>query len=88
MTKHLLHELGNKAILMNYVNSQLCKSMGIQARIRKNEARDAEIHVLVNKKLINLAQINTKLNKADLMTKSHTSEAQKKRLCDDGVETR
>ena len=44
---------------------------------------------VVEKKLTNLAYINTKQNKADLMTKCHTSEAHKKGwLCDDGIETR
>ena len=38
---------------------------------------------VVEKKLTNLAYINTKQNKADLMTKCHTS-----RLCDDMIETR
>ena len=33
---------------------------------------------VVERKLTNLAHINTKLNTADLMTKSHTSEAHKK----------
>ena len=33
---------------------------------------------VVEKKLTNLANINTKQNKADLMTKCHTSEAHKK----------
>ena len=33
---------------------------------------------VVEKKLTNLACINTKLNKADLMTKCHTSEAHKR----------
>ena len=32
----------------------------------------------VEKKLTNLAYINTKQNKADLMTKCHTSEAHKR----------
>ena len=32
----------------------------------------------VDKKLTNLAYINTKQNKADLMTKCHTSEAHKR----------
>ena len=41
---------------------------------------------VVEKKLTNLAYINTKQNKADLMTKGHTSEAHN--LCDDGIETR
>ena len=60
--------------------STVCKSMGVQARTGKNETRDAEIHVcdVVEKKLANLAYINTKQNKADLMTKCHTSEAHKK----------
>ena len=60
--------------------STVCKSMGVQARAGKNETRDAEIHVcdVVEKKLANLAYINTKQSKADLMTKCHTSEAHKK----------
>ena len=54
--------------------------MGIQARTGNNETRDAEIHVcdVVETKLANLAYVNTKQNKADLMTKCHTSEAHKK----------
>ena len=43
---------------------------------------------VVEKKLTNLAYINTKQNKADLMTKCHTSEAHQERFCDDGIETR
>ena len=34
---------------------------------------------VVGKKLTHLAYINTKLNKADLMTECHTSEAHKRR---------
>ena len=41
---------------------------------------------VVEKKLTNLAYINTKQNKTDLMTKCHTSEAHNS--CDDGIETR
>ena len=56
--------------------------MGIQERTWKNEACDAEVHVcaryVVEKKLTNLAYISTKQNKADLMTKCHTSEAHKR----------
>ena len=33
---------------------------------------------VVEKKLVNIAYINTKQNKADLMTKCHTSEAHKR----------
>ena len=44
--------------------------------------------MLVEKKLTNLAYISTKQNKADLMTKCHTSEAHKRGLCDDRIETR
>ena len=33
---------------------------------------------VVEKKLVNLAYISTKQNKADLMTKCHTSEAHKR----------
>ena len=50
---------------------------------------------VVEKKSTNLAYINTKLNKADLMTKCHTSEAHKRgcamlglRLSRDEEETR
>ena len=50
---------------------------------------------VVEKKLTNLAYINTKLNKADLMTKRHTSEAHMRgcamlglRLSGDEEETR
>ena len=42
---------------------------------------------VVEKKLTNLPNINTKQNKADLMTKCHTSEAHE-RLFDDRIETR
>ena len=43
---------------------------------------------VVEKKLTNLAYISTKQNKADLMTKCHTSEAHKRGLRDDRIETR
>ena len=36
------------------------------------------VHQVVEKKMTNLAYINTKQNKADLMTKCHTSEAHKR----------
>ena len=43
---------------------------------------------VVEKKLTNLAYISTKQNKADLMTKCHTSEAHKRGCADDRIETR
>ena len=43
---------------------------------------------VVEKKLTNLAYISTKQNKADLMTKCHTSEAHKRAWRDDRIETR
>ena len=45
VTKHLLQELGPEVTLMNHVDSQSAKSMGIQERTGKHETRDAEIHV-------------------------------------------
>ena len=45
VTKHLLQELGNEAILMNHVDSQCAKSMGIREKTWKDKACDAEVHV-------------------------------------------
>ena len=41
----------------------------------------------MEKKLTNLAYMNTKQNKADLMTKCHTTRSTQERLCDDTIET-
>ena len=87
LTKHLLQELGHEVILMNHVDSQFAKAWA-SMRGLMNETRDAEIHVratVVVKKLTNLAYINTKQNKADLMTKCHKSEAHYKNCAMMGV---
>ena len=56
--------------------------MGIEARTGKSETRDAEIHVCARRsgEEVDESRIHqhTKQNKADLMTKCHTSEAHKK----------
>ena len=81
VTKHLLQELGHKAILMNHVDSQSAKAWASRrglGRMKDVMLKYMFVQDVVNKKLTNLAHINTKLNKADLMTKSHTSEAHKK----------
>ena len=55
--------------------------MGIQARTGKKKhvmLKYMFVQHVLEKKFTNLAYINTKQNKADLMTKCHTSEAHKK----------
>ena len=74
---------------MNHVDSQSAKawaSKGGLGRIKHAMLIYMFVQDVVEKKLTNLAYITTTQNKADLMTKCHTSEAHKKRLCDDGIE--
>ena len=81
VTKHLLQDLGHEVIIMNHVNSQSAKSMASKrglGRMRHGMLKYTFVQDVVEKKLTNLAYINTKQNKADLMTKCHTSDAHKK----------
>ena len=81
VTKHLLQELGHEVILMNHVDSQSAKTWASKrglGRMKHVMLRYMFLQDVVEKKLTNLAYINTKQNKADLMTKYHTSEAHKK----------
>ena len=85
VTKHLLQELGHEVTLLNHEDIQSAKAWaskrGLQ-RMKHVMLKYMFVQDVVEKKLTNLAYINTKLNKADLMTKCHTSEAHKKRVCD------
>ena len=79
VTKHLLQELGHKVILMNHVDSQSAwaSKRGL-GRMKHVMLKYMYVQDVVEKKLTNLAYINTKQNKADLMTQCHTSEAHKR----------
>ena len=80
-TKHLLQELGHEVILMNHVDSQSAKAWASKrgfGRIKHVMLKFMYVQDVVEKKLTNLAYINTKQNKTDLMTKCHTSEAHKR----------
>ena len=75
---------------MNHADSQSAKAWASKrglGRMKHVMLQYMYVQDVVEKKLTNLAYINTKQNKADLMTKCRTSEAHK-RLCDDRIETR
>ena len=81
VTKHLLQELGHEVILMNHVDSQSAKTWASKrglGRMKHVVLKYMYVQDVVEKNLTNLAYINTKQNKADLMTKCHTSEAHKR----------
>ena len=81
VTKHLLQELGHKVILMNHVDSQSVKAWASKrglGRMKYVMLKYMYVQDAVEKKLTNVAYINTKQNKAVLMTKCHKSEAHKK----------
>ena len=80
VTKHLWQELGHEVILMNHVDSQSAKAWASKRGLGMKHVMLKYMYVqdAVEKKLTNLAYISTKQNKADLMTKSHTSEAHKR----------
>ena len=81
VTKHLLQELGHEVILMNHVDSQSAKAWASKrglGRMKHVMLKYMYVQDVVEKKLTNHAYINTKQNKADLMTKCHTSEAHKR----------
>ena len=81
VTKHLLQELGHEVILMDHVDSQSCKALASKrrlARVKHVMLQYIYVQDVEEKKLTNLAYISTKQNKADLMTKCHTSEAHKR----------
>ena len=81
VTKHLLQELGHEVILMNHVDSQSAKAWASKrglGRMKHVMLKYMHVQDVVEKKLTNLAYISTKQNKADLMTKCHTSEAHKR----------
>ena len=67
---------------MNHVDSQSAKAWASKRRLGRMKhvmlKKTCFVQDVVEKKLTNLAYINTKQNKADLMTKCHTSEAHKK----------
>ena len=78
VTKHLLQELGHEVILMNHVDSQSAKAWASKrglGRMKHVMLKYMFVQGVVEKKLTNLVYINTKQNKADLMTKCFTSEA-------------
>ena len=81
VTKHLLQELGHEVILMNHVDSTSAKAWASKralGRMKHVMLKHMYVQDVVEMKLTNLAYINTKQNKADLMTKCHTSEAHKR----------
>ena len=81
VTKHLLQELGHEVIFMNHVDSQCAKAWASKrgrGRMKHVMLKYMYVQDVVAKKLTNLAYINTTQNKADLMTKCHTSEAHKR----------
>ena len=81
VTKHLLQELGHEVILMKHVDSQSAKAWASKrglGRMKHVMLKYMYVQDFVEKKLTNLAYISTKQNKADLMTKCHTSEAHKR----------
>ena len=81
VTKHLLQELEHQVILMNHVDSQFANAWASKrglGRMKHVMLKYMYVQDVVEKKLTNLAYINTKQNKADLMTKCHTSEAHKR----------
>ena len=81
VTKHLLQELGHEVILMSHVDCQCAKAWASKrglGRMKHVMLKYMYVQDVVEKKLTNLAYNNTKQNKADLMTKCHTSEALKR----------
>ena len=81
VTKHLLQELGHEVILRNHVASQSAKAWPSKRRLERMRnvmLKYMYVQDVVEKKLKNLAYINSKQNKADLMTNCHTSEAHKR----------
>ena len=68
-------------IFMNHVDSQSAKAWASNrglGRVKHVMLKYMFVQDVVERKLTNLAYINTKQNKADLMTKCHTTEARKK----------
>ena len=66
---------------MNRVDSQSAKAWASKrglGRMKHAMLKYMYVQDVVEKKLTNRAYINTKQNKADLMTKCHTSEAHKR----------
>ena len=81
VTKQLLQELGHEVTLMNHVDSQSAKEWASRRGLGRTKhvmLKYMFVQDVVEKMLTNLAYINTKVNKADLMTKCHTSEAHKR----------
>ena len=81
VTKHLLQELGHEVILMNHVDSQSAKVSAYKrelGRMKHVMLKYMYVQEVVEKSLTHLAYISTKQNKADLLTKCHTSEAHKR----------
>ena len=77
VTKHLLQELEHEVILVNHVDSESAKAWASRRGLGRMKHVMLEymlVQDVVEKKLTNLAYINTKLNKADLMTKCQTPE--------------
>ena len=76
VTKHLLQELGHEVILVYYVDSQSAKAWASKRGLggmKHVMLKYMCVQDVVEKLLTNLAYINTKQNKADLMTRCHTS---------------
>ena len=79
--KHLLKELGHEVALVNHVDSKSAKAWASKRGFgRMNHAMLNYMFVqdVGEKKQTTLACVNTKSNKADLMTKCHTFEAHMK----------
>ena len=78
VTKHLLQELGHEVTLVNHVGGQSAKAWASRRgleRMKHVMLKYMFLQDVEEKKLTNLAYLNTKLNDVVLMTKCHTSEA-------------
>ena len=81
VTKQLLKELGSEVTLVNHVDSQSAEAWASKRGLgRKKHVMLKYMFVqdVVDKKQTTLAQVNTKSNKADLMTMCLTFEAHMK----------
>ena len=66
VTKHLLQELGHELVLMNHVDSQSAKALACKrglGRMKHVVLKYMYVQDVVEKKLTNLAYINTRAEK-------------------------
>ena len=81
VTKHFLKELGYEVTLVNHVDSQSAKAWASKRGLGRKKhvlLKYMFVQGVVEKKQTALAYVNTKSNKADLMTKCHTFDARMK----------